>query len=189
MDMKDTLKICFTDEKQSTKTVQHQKSNQNLMQKKQIQRYQIIFLFCVRKIAEEFDKKRVKDGVGGHIFSIRIKSTQHIVSSQFKENQFLLICLKTIFYPHNLSRETTSFDQLQSSLEDTEKEMLQIAHLAAEVVLKACLFKGNSKSLLVKYQSVTDLFDKLLQLQIVEIDEPILGILNQCCTFVRVILV
>lgn len=97
-----------------------------------------------------------------------------------------------LHYPHNsswISRETTSLDQLQSSLEDNEKQVLEVAYLAAKVVWKVCLFQGNSTSLLIKYNSIVDLFNKLLQLHIVEMDETILGILNQCCAYVRFVII
>ena len=87
------------------------------------------------------------------------------------------------------SRDTISLDQLQSSLEDNERQILLVSYLAAKVVWKSCLLKGNSTSLLIKYNNVVDLFDKLLRLHIVEIDEQLLGILNQCCVYVRLILI
>ena len=83
------------------------------------------------------------------------------------------------------SRDTISLDQLQSSLEDNERQILLVSYLAAKVVWKSCLLKGNSTSLLIKYNNVVDLFDKLLRLHILEIDEQLLGILHQCCVYVK----
>lgn len=74
-----------------------------------------------------------------------------------------------------------------NEVEETGNSLLKCLHLAAYVLWKICENKTNVCYMLHDAETLKSL-TAILQLQIQEIDKPVLGLLNQCCSDVSKII-